>query len=140
MAALFVGLAVPSGWKMYRSMEYRKAVRDISTAASAARYNAITSGIAQDVLVDTAASSYLVREHGKSVRRDSFHSLPESISLAARTAAEINPTREIAGIRFYPDGSSSGGSISVSRETSGGADGVRLRVDWLLGRVTQEPL
>ena len=42
-----------------------------------------------------------------------------------------------AGIRFYADGSATGGSIELERP---GGGGLRLRVDWLLGRVSQEPL
>jgi len=44
-------------------------------------------------------------------------------------------TPERGAIRFYPDGSATGGSIQLLRP--GGA-GVRLRVDWLLGTIRQE--
>ncbi|MBK9219230.1 MAG: type II secretion system major pseudopilin GspG [Uliginosibacterium sp.] len=42
-----------------------------------------------------------------------------------------------ASILFYPDGGSTGGFFELARAGGGGA---RLRVDWLFGRLTQEPL
>ena len=38
-------------------------------------------------------------------------------------------------IRFYPEGGSSGGGIDMERP---GGTGVRISVDWLVGRVSQE--
>ena len=63
---------------------------------------------------------------------DSQRSVPQNLELHARTA-----TREMrdgrAAVRFYPDGSSSGGRIGVSE----GEAFVWLDVDWLTGRVTR---
>lgn len=56
--------------------------------------------------------------------------IPQNFELHARTASrEMHGER--AGIRFYPDGSSSGGRVGISE---GGAY-VWLEVDWLTGRV-----
>lgn len=40
-------------------------------------------------------------------------------------------------ILFYADGGSSGGSLEILRGSGGG---VRLRVDWLFGRISEESL
>ena len=140
IAALFVGVAVPSGWQLYQSAQYRKAVRDITVAAASARYNAVTSGIPQDVVVNARAPSYLLRQRGERIRAERFRELPGAIAVSAVTAAEVSPGGDLAAIRFYPDGSSSGGSIAVRRGGASSDSGVRLRVDWLLGHVSQEPL
>lgn len=63
---------------------------------------------------------------------DDPRSIPQNLELHSRTA-----TREMrdgrVGVRFYPDGSSSGGRIGVSE----GEAFVWLEVDWLTGRVTR---
>ena len=40
-------------------------------------------------------------------------------------------------IRFLPEGGATGGSVDIVRPSG---SGVRLRVDWLSGRVEQEPI
>lgn len=63
---------------------------------------------------------------------DSVQNIPQNLELHSRTAArEMRDGR--AGVRFYPDGSSSGGRIGVSE----GDAYVWLDVDWLTGRVTR---
>jgi len=43
-----------------------------------------------------------------------------------------SPNDDTGGIRFFPDGSSTGGRISVAR----GQRTLVVEVDWLLGRVS----
>lgn len=58
--------------------------------------------------------------------------VPRKFELHARVAQrEMNNNR--AGIRFYPDGSSSGGRLGVSE----GDAYLWLEVDWLTGRVSR---
>ena len=140
IAGLILGVVIPSAWNFYESSQYRKAVRDLSVAAAAARYRAITSGIPQDVVLQPSERRYLLRRSGEGIREGAYQRLPAAVTVSAITAAEVNPRSGLAGIRFYPDGSSSGGSISVRRGSEAGDGGVRLRVDWLLGSVSQEPL
>ena len=140
IAGFFIGVAVPGGWKMYESMQYRKAVRDVTAVAAAARYGAITSGVSRDVVMEPGMGRYRLGRSGEEPGSQQFRQLPDSVSMSAETAAEVSPGPQLAAIRFYPDGSSSGGSISISRSELSPPTGVRLRVDWLLGRVTQEPL
>jgi general secretion pathway protein H len=52
-------------------------------------------------------------------------------------AAEAATDSNVAKIVFLPGGGSSGGSIDLMRESG---EGTRLRVDWLLGRVSHEVL
>jgi general secretion pathway protein H len=68
---------------------------------------------------------------------DGGGSWSEDYRLEAVVASRDVTDDRRASIRYYPDGSSTGGSIRVQRPNG---DGVRLRVDWLTGRVTQEPL
>ena len=46
------------------------------------------------------------------------------------------PNDTQARIVFLPDGGSSGGVVDVQRPTG---QGTRIRVDWLMGQISQEP-
>lgn len=122
--------AVPSGLiKLYENIEYRTTVRDLLSGLKTARAEAARSGLAVPFVLDVAERSFSVGTKQAGV-------VPERLSLSL-IVAESEQESERGSIRFYPDGSSTGGSIIVRRPTG---VGVRLRVDWLLGRVSQEPL
>jgi general secretion pathway protein H len=58
--------------------------------------------------------------------------LPSALTLALLTVAGEKWNAQTGGIRFNPDGSSSGGRIAIAD----GARAVAIGVDWLTGRVT----
>jgi general secretion pathway protein H len=127
IVGVLLAVAVPASSRFYESMQYRQAVRDVVTTLASARYSAINSGRARDVAIDPQALTLTSAEQ--------FTQLPPDFELSVRTAAELS--RERAGvIRFYPEGGSSGGGIDLQRPNGAG---VRISVDWLMGRVTQEP-
>lgn len=141
IAALLIGLGLPAVWRMYEGSQYREAVRNIYTAANTARYRAVTSGVAQDLVVRLEPQAYALGEARSNWREAEFEELDGDLSLAATVAREVTGDPGLPTIRFFPDGSSSGGSVSITREVNGDTSvGVRLRVDWLHGRVTQEAL
>lgn len=57
--------------------------------------------------------------------------LPETLQVDAAVAASESG-RQRAGVRFYPDGSSSGGSIELRHDN----ERVVVDIDWLTGRVS----
>ncbi|HRD32755.1 MAG TPA: GspH/FimT family protein [Rhodocyclaceae bacterium] len=124
LAALPTGLS-----RLYENVEYRTTVRDLLSGLKAARAEAARSGMAVPFVVDVGERSFSVGERRAGT-------VPERLELSLIVAA-TEQAAERGSIRFYPDGSSTGGSIIVRRPTG---VGVRLRVDWLLGRVSQEPL
>jgi general secretion pathway protein H len=126
IVGLLLAVTVPASFRFYESMQYRQAVRDVITALASARYSAVNSGRAQDVAVDPAANT--IEVNGERTR------LPDAVSLTVQSARELNRDRR-GVIRFYPEGGSSGGDIDL--EQAGGR-GVRVSVDWLVGRVSQE--
>ena len=139
IAALIVGVSVPFSARLFDTMQYRDAIRSISAAASSARYQAITSGEAVDLVLNPNARSFAVHPATRStgIDRNDMQALSSDLRMNVISAREVSPGNGLAAIRFYPQGSSTGGSVSVQRENG---EGVRLRIDWLLGRVTQEPL
>ena len=123
---MVLAVAIPASMRFYESIQYRQAVRDVITVLGSARYAAVNTGRAQDVVINPKTNE--VRLNNKRTQ------LPEGLNLVVTTAREVN--REDEGvIRFYPEGGSSGGGIDIERP---GADGVRISVDWLVGRVSQE--
>lgn len=139
IGALLVGVATPAGLRFYDSMQYRSAVGDLQAAAINARYRAITTGRAVDLLVAAEDARYVVLPAEPASARnfdlDSARRLDGDLDIQVISAQVLSPRPGVGAIRFYPDGSSTGGSITLTRPNGGG---VRLRIDWLLGRVTQE--
>ena len=126
IVGLLLAVTVPASARFYESIQYRQAVRDVITALASARYRAINTGRAQDVTVDPRGNR--LGTNGE------VTSLPEGFEVAVHSAGELN--RDSLGvIRFYPEGGSSGGGIDLEREDG---SGVRISVDWLVGRVSQE--
>lgn len=129
LTIVVLALAVVPGnmMKLHESMQYRSAVRDLLSGLKAARTEAQRSGVAVPFTLDT-------EEHWFSVGAQHTGSLPDRLRFGM-VVAEREVEEQRGSIRFYPDGSSTGGSIIVLRPSG---DGVRLRVDWLLGRISQE--
>lgn len=123
IAALVLGVSVPATMRMYSSMQYHGAVKDVVSVLTAARYGAISTGDFHDVLINPQAGELSLNEK---VRQ-----LPSAMTLEVVAARELN--RDGVGvIRFYSDGSSSGGVVRLQHERG---MGVEVQVDWLLGRV-----
>jgi general secretion pathway protein H len=127
IAGLVIAVSVPASARLYESMQYRAAVRDIISALGAARNRAIDSGESQDVAFNPAARQ--LRREGR------VEALPGKLILTVHAARQLN-TDGWGVIRFYPTGGSSGGGVDVQRP---GGGGVRIAVDWLVGSVSQSP-
>jgi general secretion pathway protein H len=126
IGAIMMALVVPASMKMYETMQYRGAVKDAVTLLASARYKAIDSGRSQDVRV--------IPDQRELRFNDNTKKLPASVKVSVTSAGELNE-QGVGVIRFYPEGGSSGGGIDIERETG---SGVRISVDWLIGRVFQE--
>jgi len=125
--ALALGVTAFSWPRLQASMQYRAALRGVLAAMNTARVEAARSGRAAVFYVDPQARAYGV--NGKELGR-----FPESVAVSYTVAEqEMAANRGRGQIRFYPEGGATGGSIDILRQ--GG--GVRLRVDWLFGAVTQ---
>ena len=129
IAGLLMAVSTPTISRLYDSMVYHGAVRDLITAIEATRYKAIIQGEAVDIVLVPQNKAVRV-----GVGKEWY--LPESIEIVLETAKEFSHGAGTGVIRYYPDGSSSGGSINVLHDSG---KSVRLRVDWLLGRLSQEP-
>lgn len=130
IAVLALGAAPMALGRMYDTMQYRSTVRDMLSELKATRLQAVRSGKPSVFTVDLDSRRF-------GAGSDPVHRIPTKLKVRAIVADAEVDAQGRAGIRFYPDGSATGGSIVLERA---GGGGVRLRVDWLLGRVSQEVL
>jgi len=115
--------------RAYETMEYRATVKEVIAGLKSARLDAMRKGRSVAFMVD-------VEQHRFGVESRLDHAFPEKLDVRL-VLADIEITGARGGIRFYPDGSSTGGSVDLIRS---GGGGVRVDVDWLLGRLTQTVL
>lgn len=127
LAILGLALTLIVGYKPPWSsgLGIRAAAGQLASALRLARSEAIAHNIPVSVVIDVAAHRYRVgQEPGRP--------LPSTLTMELLTVAVERRTTVEGAIRFNPDGSSTGGRITVG-------DAVRkvaVGVDWLTGRVS----
>lgn len=109
-------------------LELKSATRQLAAGLRKARGIAITERHEAVLTVNVEARTFSVTGDEKT------YSLPQRLELAIFTAQSELIRDKIGNIRFFPDGSSTGGRVTVS------APGAKqmLDVDWVTGRVTIE--
>lgn len=125
VAGLVLGLVLARGPMRSRTLEARAAARDIAQALRGARARAIAANRPVEFTLD-------LRRHSFCVDTGASNGLPAWLGLSAAAVSGEKLGNGIAGIRFAPDGSASGGRIEL-------ADGklrLSIGVDWLTGRVS----
>jgi len=130
MVALLIGLTPIAFGRMRDSANYRNAIRTMLTDMRAARHRAIAEGMDIRFMVDLNRRAY-------GIDGQAMHQLPQPLEVRTTVANDEMTVDNVAAIRFLPSGGATGGSIDVIRTAGNGA---RLRVDWLSGKVSQEPL
>lgn len=108
------------------SVELRSAARTLAAGLRHTRNQALNDNRSATLALDVAKREFQLP--GEKRR----HKLPGRIDIVLFTARSEQQSPELGAIRFFPDGSSTGGRITLSTE--------RLRylvnVDWLTGRVS----
>ncbi|WP_460478908.1 GspH/FimT family pseudopilin [Comamonas humi] len=128
--AMVVSMAPVAYDRLRDGVQYRDTVRSMLSQLRTARYAAVAEGRDVRFTVDLQAKTY-------GLNTAAAKELPDSVDVRTTVAGREFVPGSAASIAFLPSGGSSGGSIEIIRKTGAG---VRLRVDWLSGRVTQEPL
>ncbi|GAA6150601.1 GspH/FimT family pseudopilin [Pseudoteredinibacter isoporae] len=128
--AAAAGAALPAMGRMYDAMQYRDTVRSILSSTKAARFKALSTGRSVDWVYNANAREISVNDKLQ-------QTLDESFSVQITSARDLSGDDRRAVIRFYPDGSSSGGDVRIEHETG---KGMQIKVDWLFGRISQHSL
>jgi len=126
IVVLVLAVSVPASARLYQSMQYRGAVRDVVTVLASARYQAINTGRAQDVKINPYTRELRLN--------DIVKQLPSDLNVVVSSAGQLNEGG-VGIIRFYPEGGSTGGEVNIEMPRR---SGVRVDVDWLVGSVSQE--
>jgi len=129
LIALAVSAVSISFSKSMSGAKVQAATRDMIAALRYTRGQAIVKGKESTFDLDIANNSY--QAPGRSMVQ-----LPKNMRLALYTADQEIISETTGRIRFFPDGASTGGHISVLMERVEW----RINVDWLTGAVTREEL
>lgn len=127
--AAVMGLVATSMSSSISSAEARAASRKLVASLRYTRARAILDKTEQVLLVDTENRSYQAPGR-KQVN------LPEGVDLTITTARSELTSESVAGIRFFPDGGSTGGHIEL---TVNGRE-YRIDVAWLTGETKLQRL
>lgn len=120
-----IGLNISSG---NDATEHQSAARDLVSALRYAKGQALISHQETTIALDLNENTYSVSG------RDKVFSIPDTIALTVVTAQEELTGKGLANIRFFPDGSSSGGRIKLERNSAIW----QLDINWLTGQVELE--
>jgi len=123
--ALVMGLVATSLSRSISGAEARAATRKVVASLRYTRARAIIDKSEQVFLVNTEERSY-VAPGRKQVN------LPEGVDVTITTARSELTSEDVAGIRFFPDGGSTGGHIELTindRE-------YRINIAWLTGEAS----
>ena len=129
LIALIAGLVPIAFNRLQESAQYRDTVRTMISQLRSARYIAVSQGEPVRFTVDLQTRHYGLTGSEKEI--------PETVDLRTTVADREFVPNSSASIVFLASGGSTGGSVEILRKSG---SGTRLRVDWLSGRVTQEPL
>lgn len=123
--AMAMAMVLPFGSRSGGAIEADTTAREIASSLRGARAAAIASNRPVDFVVDTQRGAFGYERLSRP-RRDG------SLRLALFTTDQMRAGSEAGSIRFFPDGSSTGGGVAVNS----GTQRVVVMVDWLSGGVS----
>lgn len=118
IGAMVIGSQLPS-------RQVRAAAREVAGQLRFTRAQAIATGTERVFELDVIGKRW--RAAGQ---RDG--ELPEGIELRVVTARGESPARDVAAVRFFPDGAATGGRIVLALDEAVW----RVDIGWLTGEVT----
>lgn len=128
IAALLLALVPPLLSGSMDSAQFRSSARDVAAGLRVARSTAIVENRSVALVMDVEQRSFRLEGEPK-VRQ-----LPQDVSITLNTAESELHNDHVGGIRFFPDGSATGGSVVLEA----GGRALAVKVDWLTGRVLIE--
>ena len=128
LAILALALAVipPSLSGAIDGARFKSTQRDLVSALRHARSRAVNTQQAASVDINVKQGTLQVAGRQRTL------SIPDDVALTLVTAQREQLSAYEGAIRFYPDGSSTGGQVRFSRDDQVWS----INVDWLTGRVS----
>lgn len=131
IAGLILAFAGPALFAGRAGMDHKTAVKSIAAGLKSARNEALSTARETTFSVDVESRTYRVG-NGRLV------ALPKDLRLVLRTAEAETQSDQLGNIRFYADGSSTGGFVAVSSSDQD-RSAITISVDWLTGHVSVSP-
>ncbi len=125
LMAIVAGMVIPMFGGPVSTSELRSSARQLAAGLRLARSEAVSERRETFLVLDVAGKRFKVDREAQA------HSLPAKIELKLFTAQNDLVNESVGSIRFFPDGGSNGGRITVAS----GARKFDVDVDWLTGRV-----
>jgi len=126
--ALVVGLAATQLGTRHGGAALEAAAHEIASRCRAARAAAIRQAESRAVVIDMGTRVVTAGADVPPFR------IAESIGVTSETSAAERQGGKVAGIRFFPNGASTGGKVRLETERQA----YEVRVNWLTGRVVVE--
>ncbi len=115
-----IGISISSG---HDSTAIKTTARDIVSALRFARGEALMSHEETTITFDLENNSYTVSE------RERVYEIPEGVAVTVVTAQSELTGQGLGSIRFFPDGSSTGGRVTLEGKTAKW----QIDINWLTG-------
>ena len=133
MIAVLLVLAILAGFVGVRlrpggNDALQATAHELASRCRAARASAIRRGADQTVVIDLANRTVSAGNAGQPLQ------IPATITVLTDTSAAEQRSQAIAGVRFHPNGSSTGGTIRLES----GKKAYEVRINWFTGRVSVE--
>ena len=125
LMAIVAGFVIPRFGGPISTSELRASARQLAAGLRLARSEAVSERRETFLVLDVAGKRFKVD------REPREHPLPSRIELKLFTAQNDLVSTDVGSIRFFPDGGSNGGRITVAS----GPRKFDVDVDWLTGRV-----
>lgn len=126
LMALIAGIAIPTIGGGVSSSALKSATREVAAGLRLARDQAIAQRVESLLELDLDGRTFRVPPDPRT------HHLPERLDLKLYTAQRDLVSDKVGAIRFFPDGGSNGGRITLAT----GERKYDVDVDWLTGRVS----
>ncbi|MGD2020598.1 MAG: GspH/FimT family pseudopilin [Thiohalocapsa sp.] len=125
IGSLLLAVTPPLVTAVMPGVELKAAARRTAGALRLAREMAVARGRDAAWVLDVEQHRYGIEGDARS------GNLPDGLSLELVAAEEEMRSEAVGAIRFYPDGSSTGGRVILKR----GEMGYQVGVNWLTGRI-----
>ena len=126
IAAAAYALVISTTYRGTSTADLKAAARTLASGLRQAQTLAMTSRRDMALTIDLESREFTVTGD------TSVHQLPKELDLKLYTAQTEVTSERRGAIRFYPDGSSTGGRVTVAS----GERKYLVDVDWLTGRVS----
>ena len=123
--ALVTAAVMPMLGKGVSTTELKSAARSLASGLRLARSEAVSQHRQTFLVLDVAGRRFKVDQDPKQ------YALPRDVELKLFTAQKDLVDESVGSIRFFPDGGSNGGRITVAS----GERKYEVDVDWLTGRI-----